>query len=425
MQRYHNWIQDQFGNAVEGATATIYLFGTTVKATIYDAATAAATIDNPIVTGSDGYFEFAAANDRYDIKLSGTNFAEKTLPGLYLYDGLTGVAGTGTVTSVAMTVPSFLSVAGSPVTGAGTLAVTLATQAANTALMGPTSGAAATPAFRVLHVNDISSLVAIPVTVPAFMAVADATLGPQDTLALSFSTQTANKFLASAVSGGAAVPAFRAMVAADMPVFLASGGSHAPGAVPDPPSSAGTAKFLREDATWATVPFKSQFEMVPALAFPTLAVIANQAITPSGIGSLTIAANTLKVGSRVSVRVRLAVVNPAGGFLNTFECKLGGGSFVANGQSTTSETIRAYEMEFDFLIVSSTAYDYAAVGRYAVGASGRVSGASVVNCITTPGTYSSFDITADQAITFQYSINTGAITSASIDRCEILIYNPA
>lgn len=36
-----------------------------------------------------------------------------------------GGSGTGTVTSVAMTVPAFLSVGGSPITGAGTLAVTL------------------------------------------------------------------------------------------------------------------------------------------------------------------------------------------------------------------------------------------------------------------------------------------------------------
>ncbi|HEU0048012.1 MAG TPA: hypothetical protein VFQ43_10460, partial [Nitrososphaera sp.] len=34
--------------------------------------------------------------------------------------------------------------------------------------------------------------------------------------------------------------------------FVASGGSHAHGLVPDPGSSAGTTKFLREDATWAT-----------------------------------------------------------------------------------------------------------------------------------------------------------------------------
>ncbi len=34
------------------------------------------------------------------------------------------------------------------------------------------------------------------------------------------------------------------------PDFVASGAGHAKGAVPDPGASAGTTKFLREDATW-------------------------------------------------------------------------------------------------------------------------------------------------------------------------------
>lgn len=38
---------------------------------------------------------------------------------------------------------------------------------------------------------------------------------------------------------------------AAMPVFVASGASHAAGAVPDPGAGAGTTHFLREDATWA------------------------------------------------------------------------------------------------------------------------------------------------------------------------------
>lgn len=38
--------------------------------------------------------------------------------------------------------------------------------------------------------------------------------------------------------------------ALNFPDFVASGGSHARGAVPDPGASAGTTKFLREDATW-------------------------------------------------------------------------------------------------------------------------------------------------------------------------------
>lgn len=66
-------------------------------------------------------------------------------------------AGGGTVTSVALTVPTEFSVAGSPVTGAGTLAVTKANQSANLVYAGPTSGAAAAPAFRALVAADIPS----------------------------------------------------------------------------------------------------------------------------------------------------------------------------------------------------------------------------------------------------------------------------
>lgn len=64
-------------------------------------------------------------------------------------------AGLGTVTSVAQTVPSEFSVAGSPITTSGTLAISKATQTANTLWAGPTTGAAAAPAFRVLVTADM------------------------------------------------------------------------------------------------------------------------------------------------------------------------------------------------------------------------------------------------------------------------------
>lgn len=64
-------------------------------------------------------------------------------------------AGAGTVSSVGLTLPSVFIVSGSPVTGAGTLTATLNTQAANTHWSGPTTGAAATPTFRVLVGADL------------------------------------------------------------------------------------------------------------------------------------------------------------------------------------------------------------------------------------------------------------------------------
>lgn len=61
----------------------------------------------------------------------------------------------GGVTSVAMTVPTILNVAGSPVTTSGTFALTLANQSANTVLAGPTTGSAAPPAFRAIVAADL------------------------------------------------------------------------------------------------------------------------------------------------------------------------------------------------------------------------------------------------------------------------------
>ena len=67
----------------------------------------------------------------------------------------TAVGGTGTVTSVGLTAPGFLSVSGSPVTGSGTLALSLATQSANQVFAGPTTGSAAAPTFRALVGADL------------------------------------------------------------------------------------------------------------------------------------------------------------------------------------------------------------------------------------------------------------------------------
>lgn len=78
---------------------------------------------------------------------------------IYVWTGSswdTAVAGVGTVTSVGLALPSsILTVSGSPVTGAGTLTGDLATQNANTAFMGPTSGGPDVPSFRALEAADL------------------------------------------------------------------------------------------------------------------------------------------------------------------------------------------------------------------------------------------------------------------------------
>lgn len=75
---------------------------------------------------------------------------------VYVAVDLSGSA--GTVTSVALTAPAIFSVGGSPITASGTLALTLATQAANKVWAGPTTGSAAAPTFRSLVAADIPDL---------------------------------------------------------------------------------------------------------------------------------------------------------------------------------------------------------------------------------------------------------------------------
>ncbi len=66
--------------------------------------------------------------------------------------------GSGSVTSVALTAPAEFSVAGSPITTSGTLAITKATQSANLVYAGPSSGSAAAPTFRALVASDVPGL---------------------------------------------------------------------------------------------------------------------------------------------------------------------------------------------------------------------------------------------------------------------------
>lgn len=242
----------------------------------------------------------------------------RTQPVIVIASGLLAPSGVATVSSVGLTVPPDLSVSGSPVTSSGTLAISRNTQSANQFLAGPSSGAAAVPAYRAIVAGDIPQLTgaqmpaltgdvtsaagtaattlaasgvtagsygsgsAVPVltldakgrvTAASTVAVVSGTgtvtsVGLSDLTGLftitgspvtaagnltisALASQAANTFLA-APSGAAGAPTMRMIVPADVPVFVASGASHAAGAVPDPGATAGTTRFLREDATWAT-----------------------------------------------------------------------------------------------------------------------------------------------------------------------------
>lgn len=106
-----------------------------------------------IVKAAGGITTVLVANDMragqwVDLIYDGTNMQMQSTSG-------NAIAGAGTVTSVALTVPAFLSVSGSPITSNGTFAVTLANENANTIFSGPCSGAAAAPTFRAMCPADV------------------------------------------------------------------------------------------------------------------------------------------------------------------------------------------------------------------------------------------------------------------------------
>ncbi len=132
--------------------------------------------------------------------------------------------GAGSVSSVALSLPSVFTVSGSPVTSTGTLTAVLTGQSANTILAGPTTGSLATPTFR-------------------------------------------------------------ALVPADYPAFVASGASHARGAVPDPGATAGASRFLREDGAWtilASTPYRANITGAVSIDLVATANSSNLHLTLTG-----------------------------------------------------------------------------------------------------------------------------------------------
>src|SRR5277367_6641130 len=118
----------------------------TPLASIFTDSTGVTPLTNPVTTDNLGNYFFYAAAGTYTIQIYGPQLVEQQV----FIDQEVVSPGGGSVTSVALTAPAEFTVTGSPVTGAGTIAITKAVENANTVWAGPTSGAAAAPGFRAL-----------------------------------------------------------------------------------------------------------------------------------------------------------------------------------------------------------------------------------------------------------------------------------
>lgn len=152
----------------------------------------------------------------------------------------------------------------------------------------------------------------VGLSMPSDFTVTGSPVTGAGTLAVAANNQNANLVKAGPASGSAAAPTYRALVAADLPVMGASGASHAAGAVPDPGSTAGTTHYLREDGTWAVpaggssglTPIHLPFDLSEGV--PSLAGLTQ--VNISGAGSVVenagVALSVLDSGSGAVVQLR-------------------------------------------------------------------------------------------------------------------------
>lgn len=215
------------GNAVTVTTPFTLAAIANPGAYVGAATVTTSALPNPFFTDTLGNFFFYSAAGIYTVQIYD---AQGRLPSqLVLADqNVVAGGGAGSVTSVALTMPAEFTVIGSPIAAAGTLAVTKANQSANQGFLGPTSGGPAAPAFRALVAADLPAgtgtvtSVALTLTVPAALlssAVAGSPIATNGTLGLTLTlvNQNANVVFAGPSSGGPAPPTFRALVAADLP----------------------------------------------------------------------------------------------------------------------------------------------------------------------------------------------------------------
>lgn len=117
-----------------------------------------------------------------------------------------GGGGSGTVTSVGLTLPADLTVSGSPVTSTGTLSATWANETANTVHAGPASGSAATPTWRAMVPADLPTVTLTGnVTGAASAGSIATTIGANQVTNAMHATQ-ADSTIKSNISGSTAIP---------------------------------------------------------------------------------------------------------------------------------------------------------------------------------------------------------------------------
>lgn len=214
-------------------------------------------------TGSHSLVVKTSAGTGITIAVSSTTY------NLLYCDGTNVVAvgssggGSGTVTSVAATVPSFLTVSGSPITVSGTIAITATTGLTANSILATPDGTTGALSVRLLVAADIPNLAASKITTGA-LALARGGTGV-DLSATGGSTfvlaQDASHVISARALIAADIPAIAASLITSGTLALARGGTNA-----DLSTSGGTTFVLAQDASHAVSARALVAADIPALA---------------------------------------------------------------------------------------------------------------------------------------------------------------
>lgn len=220
----------------------------------------------------------------------------------------------GSISSVALSMPGEFSVAGSPITSTGTFAVTWQTQSANTVLAGPTSGAAATPAFRALVSADIpggggtGTVTSVGLTMPSILSVSGSPITTSGTFTVTLATQFVNTVFAGPASGGSSAPTFRSLVAADIPT-LSYISSVVGGTGVGVSTSAGTATVsIGQDVSTSSGVLFANLTVTGTLTYTSTASFGAVTSTFYSVGSHSGATGTIDVATTSNIFVAGGIV---------------------------------------------------------------------------------------------------------------------
>ena len=338
-------------------------------------------LQDMLLSGATG----STLSSPWPISLGGTGTATPglvagsgiSISGAWPNNTISATASGGSVTSVAATVPAYMTLAGSPITTTGTLAFGFGSETANLFFASP-SGSSGVPSWRALVGADVpainlatsgnggvggilslanggtgtaspslvagsgisisgsfpnqtvtstasgGSVTSVAATVPAYMTLAGSPITTTGTLAFGFGSETANTVFA-APNGTSGAPAWRTLGGADVPAInlAASGNGGVTGNLPGAQVSGNIAGNAANVTGTVAVANGGTGTAAPSLVAGTNVTITgswpNQTIAASGGGSassttpsqsgLTVVAS----GTTVTVAAKsMVVVNSSG-----------------------------------------------------------------------------------------------------------------